>query len=181
MSRIQVVDRSTASAQTQKLLDGVEKKLGMLPNMIGAMAQSHVAAQGYLALSQALSGGELTARLREQIALAVAQVNGCNYCLAAHSAIGGSLGLSSDEIADARNASSTDRKTEAALQFARRLVDTRGSLSDEDVDEIRGAGYGDSEIAEIIAHVGLHTLTNYFNKTAQTVVDFPPVADAVAS
>ena len=179
MPRIPTVDRAEVPSQTQNLLDGVEKKLGMLPNMIAAMAQSPAAVQGYLGLSQALAGGLLPPRLREQIALTVSQYNGCNYCLAAHSAIGGSLGLSSDEVSDSRNGSSPNRKTEAALQFARLLVENRGSISDEQFATARAAGYSGAELTEIIAQVALHTFTNYFNKTAQSVVDFPRVETAV--
>lgn len=175
MSRIQPIDRSATDSGTQKVLDGIETKLGMLPNMISTMAHSPAALRGYLGLSQALSGGQLPADLRERIALTVSEINGCGYCLAAHSAIGGSLGLSADDLRDARAARSADSKTDAALQFARQLVDTRGNISDEDVQAVQSAGFGESEITEIISHVALHTFTNYFNKTAQTVVDFPAV------
>jgi len=181
MPRIQPVDRTTASADTQKLLDSVERKLGMIPNILATMAQSPATLKAYLGFSQSLASGVIPTRLREQIALTVSQSNECGYCLAAHSAIGSSLGISDDELSDARTATSTDRKTETALQFARRVVDQRGSVSDRDLESIRGAGYGDAEIVEIIAIVALITFTNYFNQTAQTEVDFPPVAEIVNS
>lgn len=177
MPRIQPVDRQTADQGTQKLLDGVEKKLGMVPNLISTMAQSPALAQGYLGLSQGLSGGVISPQLREQIALTVSQTNECNYCLAAHSAIGSSVGLSDDELRDARAGSSPDRKTEAALKFARRIVDQRGFVSDDELAAVRHAGYSDGEIAEIVGHVALTVFTNYFNHVADTEVDFPPVAE----
>jgi uncharacterized peroxidase-related enzyme len=181
MTRISPINRTAASGKTQKLLDGAEKKLGMVPNMIATMAQSHAVAGAYLGFSQALSVGAIAAPLREQIALTVSQINGCGYCLAAHSAIGNSIGLTDDEVRDARSAQSPDRKTEAALQFARHVVDQRGGVSDAGLTAVRDAGYSDSEVLEIIAHVALNTLTNYVNKTAQTEVDFPPVAELVGS
>jgi uncharacterized peroxidase-related enzyme len=177
MTRILPVDRTTASDETQKLLDGVRKKLGMVPNMIATMATSPAVARAYLGLSQTLSDGDISAQLREQIALTVSQFNGCEYCLAAHSAIGHSVGLTDDEVRDARAGRSLDRKTEAALQFAGHVVDQRGGVSDHELATVRDAGHSDSEILEIIAHVALNTLTNYVNKTARTEIDFPPAAE----
>lgn len=176
MPRILPVDRRNAPAPTGKLLDGVEKKLGMVPNLVATMAQSPAVAQAYLAFSQALSGGVLPAPLREQIALAVGQANECGYCVAAHSAIGSSVGLTDDEVRDARSANSPDRKTEAALRFARAIVDKRGFVSDTDLEEMRTAGYSDAEVTEIIGNVALNTFTNYFNHVAETEIDFPVVA-----
>jgi len=177
MPRIEPVVRDTSPRATQTLLAGVEKKLGMVPNLIATLAQSSAAAQAYLGFSQALGGGVISAQLREQIALTVGEANQCGYCLAAHSAIGGSVGLSEDELRDARTAASPDRKTEAALQFARRIVDTQGFVSDDDVDGTRRAGYGDDAIVEVIAHVALNIFTNYFNHVAETEIDFPIVPE----
>ena len=181
MPRILPIDRNAAAEGTQKLLDGVEKKLGMMPNLIATMAQSSSLVQAYLSFSQALSNGAISAQLREQIALAVGQTNQCGYCLAAHSAVGSSLGLSEDEILDARTASSPDRKTEAALQFARRIVDKQGFVSNGDLEEIRSADYSEPVIAELIGHVAFNIFTNYFNHVAETEVDFPPVPEVVSS
>lgn len=181
MPTLQPIDRSSAPPSTQKLLDGVEKKLGMVPNLIATMAQSGALANAYLSFSQALAQGVLPATLREQVALAVSQVNACGYCLAAHSAIGSSVGLSDDAIRDARSAASPDRRTEAALQFAKRIVDQRGWLSTDDVSAVRDAGYSEEELAELIGNVALTLFTNYFNHIAQTEVDFPGVPELAAS
>lgn len=152
----------------------------MLPNMLATIAQSPSAIKAYLGFAQTLSGSGISARLREQIALAVSEVNGCQYCLAAHSAIGSSLGISDDELRDARTGTSPDRKTESALKFARQIVLDRGTVSDSQVEEVRDAGFGDAEITEIIAQVSLTTFTNYINKTADTEIDFPVVTDLVS-
>ena len=162
MPRLRPIDRKTAPDKTQKLLDGIEKKLGMVPNLIATMAQSHALAEAYLSYSQALAGGTIPPQLREQIALVVSQANECGYCLAAHSAIGGSVGLSDDEIRDARTGESPDRKTEAALHFAQKIVEKRGWLSDSHLSEVRQAGYSDEEITELIGHVALTLFTKLF-------------------
>lgn len=177
MTRLRPIDLTHAPVETQKLLAGVQDNLGMVPGMIATMAQSTVVAQAYLDFSKALSGGVISERLSEQIVLAVSQANRCDYCVAAHSAIGSSVGLTEDEIRDARNATSPDRNTEAVLQFTRRIVDERGAVSNEDIAAIRNAGFDDPEISEIIAHVGLTIFMNYFNLVAKTEIDFPPVAE----
>ena len=177
MPRIRPISRSKASAATQELLARVEHQLGMAPNLIATMAQSASVARAYLSMAEALADGDLPEPLREQIALTVSQANGCGYCVAGHAAVGSSVGLTDDEVRDARKATSPDRKTEAVLQFAHRMVDLRGSLSDADLHAIRGAGLRDAEIMEIIAHVAMNIFTNYVNLIAQTDIDFPPVAN----
>lgn len=173
MSRIQPVRPETAEPKTAELLSGVKKKLGTVPNLLATMAQSPAVVNAYLGFSQALSGGKLSARLREQIALTVGQANECDYCLAAHSTIGRKIGLSADDVNQARNGQAADDKTRAALTFARRLVDQRGRITDDDVEQLRQAGYGDGEISEIVANVALSLFTNYFNHVADTEIDFP--------
>lgn len=181
MPRIKAVDRDSAPAATRQLLSGVEKKLGMVPNLIGTLGQSPAAANAYLNFSQALSGGVISPQLREQIALTVSQINECGYCLAAHCAIGNSVGLSDEQLRDARSASSPDRKTEAALKFARAIVNNRGFVSDEDLADIRDADFTDEAIVEVVGHVALSIFTNYFNHVAETEIDFPKVAELTAA
>jgi len=181
MPRLQAINPQEATGQTKQLLDAVSEKFGMVPNLIRTLANSPAALQGYLALGDAVRGGVLSAKLREQISLTVSELNGCEYCVAAHSAIGKSVGLSETELADARQFTSPDSKVEAALQFAQRVVTDRGWVSDEDLDRVRRAGYGDAEIAEIVAVVALLTFSNYFNHVADTKVDFPPASVIAAN
>lgn len=162
--------------QTRDLLEGVRKKLGKVPNMMATMAQSPAALDGYLAFSGALAKGSLDAKTREQIALAVGQANSCDYCLAAHSAIGGMVGLSQDQILGARTAKSGHAKNAATLKLASRIVETRGNVTDADVNAARAAGLSDGELAEVVANVALNIYTNYFNHVAATEVDFPKAA-----
>lgn len=173
MPRIQPVRIETAEPKTAELLSGVKKKLGMVPNLISTMAQSPATANAYLGFSQTLASGVLSAKLREQIALTVGQANECGYCIAAHCAIGQKAGLSVTEVAQARHGTAADEKTKAALAFARKLVDDRGRVTDADLEQVRHAGYGDGEINEIVANVALNIFTNYFNRVADTEIDFP--------
>ena len=118
----------------------------------------------------------MSPKLREQLALTVSELNGCQYCLSGHTALGSMVGLSDEEIADSRRGVSPDRKTEAVLQFARSVVAERGKVSDDAVATVRGAGVSDAEIAEVVAHVAVNIFSNYFNHVADTEIDFPEVA-----
>jgi uncharacterized peroxidase-related enzyme len=177
MSRLQAIEPEKATGQAKQLLDEVNEKFGMVPNLARTLANSPAALQGYLAFGEALEGGVLSAKVREQIALTVSEANGCGYCVAAHCAIGKSVGLSDSELADGRQSSSPDSKVDAALQLARQLVDKRGWVTDEDLERVRRAGHGDAEISEIVAIVAWKTFANYFNHVAGTDVDFPVVAE----
>lgn len=171
MSRIAPVQQP--SERSQQLLDGVQAKLGMTPNMMSTMAHSAATLDAYLKFSDALSKGELRGQAREQIALTVGQANECHYCLSAHSAIGKMLGLTAEQIREARLARANDSKVDAILKLSNRIVEARGNLADEDIDAARAAGVSDAEITEVVANTALNLLTNYFNHVADTVVDFP--------
>jgi uncharacterized peroxidase-related enzyme len=179
MARINPVEQN-GNSKAQEILGAVKKKMGMVPNMISTMAQSPTVLQAYLGFAQTLAGGSLSAALQQRIALDVSEANQCNYCLSAHSFLGRKAGLSETEVLDARHGTAADEKTDAALVFARKIVEDRGHVSDEDVEEIRQAGYTDGEIAEIVANVALSTFTNYFNRVADTDIDFP-VAHSLAT
>lgn len=176
MPRLNMIDPSTATGNAKELLDGIQAKVGMTPNIYRIMANSPAALEGVTKFGGSLAKGELSAKLREQIALVVGETNGCNYCLAAHSTVGKSLGLSEDAILDSRRGSAADTKTRAALEFAKALVENRGHVADEEIERVRDAGYDDGAIVEIIASVALNIFTNYFNHVAETPVDFPEAA-----
>ncbi len=164
----------TTPAASQPLLQGVKAKLGSVPNLFRLIAVSPAALGGYLGLSDALAGGSLDARTRERIALAVAEYNGCGYCTSAHSYIGKNMaGLSDAEIAANRNGSSTDAGAAAAVEFAVKVVEARGHVSEVDLAAVKLAGYSDADVIEIVSHVALNTLTNYVNEVARTTIDFP--------
>ncbi len=170
-----------APAAAQPLLEAVKKQIGSAPNLFRVVANSPAALEGYLALSGALAKGSLPAPTRERIALAVAQINGCQYCLSAHTLMGRNLAKLGDaEIAANRHGQSLDPKADAAVRFAALLVHERGHVSDAAIDAVRSAGYDDAQIVEIVQHVALNTWTNYLNSVAQTEIDFP-VAPALAA
>lgn len=165
-----------APEAAQPLLRNVEKLLGSVPNMFRLVANSPAALEGYLGLNGALARGKLDARTRERIALAVAARNDCGYCLAAHTYLGRNLAkLDEAEIAQNRRGHSADAKADAAVRFAVAVVEGRGHVAPDAIERLRGAGYTDAEIVEIVAHVALNTLTNYVNEVFATAVDFPAV------
>lgn len=175
MIRIQPINYEQSTGKAKELLDAVKAKLGMAPNMMKTMAQSPAVLEAYLSFNGALGGGKLNARLREQIALIVAEINGCGYCASAHTAIGKMVGLGEDAILAARNGNAADANTEAALKFARAVIVNRGEISDADLQAVKDAGFSDGEIGEIVANVALNIFTNYFNEIAKTEIDFPKV------
>jgi uncharacterized peroxidase-related enzyme len=181
MSRIHAVDPATASGKTKQLLDAVQASLGMTPNMVKTMAASPEVLEGYLSLSAALAGGRLPVALREQIAIAVAEANGCSYCLSAHSFLANKVGkLSEQVIADTRSFRSDDPKVDAVLKFARDVNERRGEVSYADIQRLREVGLTDGDVAEVLAHVALNVFTNYFNKATAVEIDFPVVTAAAA-
>ena len=175
MNRIAQLDPAQATGKTKQLFDGVKAKLGIVPNLFRVFGNSPAALEGYLNLSGALATGGLSAKVREQIALAVAEVNYCGYCLSAHTYIGGKVGLTEREIADARKVTAPDERTEAILNLARSIVVQRGELNDAEFKAARDANLTDAEIVEVVANVAVNILTNYLNHVARTVVDFPEV------
>jgi uncharacterized peroxidase-related enzyme len=177
MPRLEAIDPKTATGPAKQLLDGVQKKLGFTPNITRTMANSPAALQGYLNFSKALSKGLLSPKLREQIALVVSQDNECEYCLAAHSAIGRTVGLSEETIRDSRRGESPDAKEAAILDFASTLVVNRGWVTNKEIAKLHKAGVTEGETAEIIGNVSLTLFTNYLNHVAQTEIDFPAVEE----
>ena len=180
MPRLNMIEQSEATGKAADLLASVKQKLGMIPNMTKSMANAPAVLEGYLGLSGALSGGDLSPRIREQIALLSAETNGCRYCLSAHSAIGRSVGLSDDDIAEGRQGNARDAKEAAALNFAAAVLEEQGGVSDEDIQAVRHAGFSDGQIAEIVGNIANQVFTNYFNRMAKPTIDFPEVEPACA-
>ncbi|HYG69577.1 MAG TPA: carboxymuconolactone decarboxylase family protein [Anaeromyxobacteraceae bacterium] len=174
MSRIPVVVPS-AAGEARPLLEAIGKSLGITPNLYRVVAHSPAALAGVLELTKALAKGRLGGRVREQLALAVAQANHCDYCLSAHTAIGRSMKVPDAELELARQGRASDPRAEAALRFALRVLESRGGVDDADVTDARRAGLDDGQLVEIVAEVALNVFTNYLNKVAKTEIDFPVV------
>lgn len=178
MSRIPAIDPTKTTGAVADLLAAVQATLGTTPNMMRVMANAPVVLDGYLALSNALAKGRLNAGSRERIAVAVADANDCDYCLAAHSYLGTNVAkLSTGEVSAARRFHSTDPKADAVLRLARSVVRDLGAIPDVELKTARDAGITDGEILETVANVALNYLTNAVNRLAQTDIDFPsPIA-----
>lgn len=173
MQRIKAVTH--AEGKAKELLDGVKKAMGSTPNIFTTFANAPAALEAYLNFNTALSSGVLDKKLREQLAVTVAGFNGCNYCASAHVFLGGKAGVDRTELVTNSKGHSSDGKTQAAISFARALLEQRGKVSDDDLIAVRAEGFTEEEIIEILSHVALNTFTNYFNETALTAIDFPVV------
>ncbi|HQV50046.1 MAG: carboxymuconolactone decarboxylase family protein [Xanthomonadales bacterium] len=175
MNRVPLIDRNATSVERKQTLDAIHAAFGATPAMFRAVANSPAALNSMWGSFAALGGGAIGARLGEQIAVAIANRNACNYCLAAHTALGMKAGMSAEVMAAAQAGESSEPKTRAALQFALKLVEQRGQVDAADVENVRKAGFNDEEIVEILAHVALNLFTNYVNIALEVPVDFPTV------
>lgn len=175
MSRVQLINPQQTTPNRKALLDQINGAFGATPNMFKAVANSPAALQSMWGSFGALGSGVLGAKLGEQIAVAVAQSNACEYCLAAHTVLGKNAGVSQEEVASAQAGSSKDPRTATALKFALKIVTARGQISVDDVAQLRQAGFDDEHIVEILAHVALNLFTNYINVAFDVPVDFPKV------
>lgn len=181
MSRISLPSAENTPKAAHALLDAVQQQLGMVPNLMKLLAQSPAALEGYLSLNGAMNKATLSVALRERIALVIAEYNGCNYCLSAHDYLGQNIArIGRTELNAARDAHSEDARTDAALQFALRVAQARGQVSDAEIASLRQAGFDQTAIIEIVVTVALNVLTNYVNNVAQTEIDFPLVQAKVA-
>jgi uncharacterized peroxidase-related enzyme len=177
MTNFTPVESETATGKAAELLAQVQKSLGRTPNMTKVMANSPTLLQSYLALSGAVAGGTLKPAVRERLAIASAQLNGCEYCLSAHTYIGTNVAkIDAAELDSARRAESEDAHIAAVLKLANTIAENAGDVNTAELQAARDAGVSDEEIGEIVANIALNTLTNYFNVLAQTENDWPVVS-----
>jgi uncharacterized peroxidase-related enzyme len=182
MSRISIPAVEQAVEASKPLLAAVKKQLGIVPNLMKVVGHSPAALEGYLALNGALAKGQLNVKMRESIALAVAEYNGCDYCLSAHDYLGRNVArLGDSDIDAARDGRAADPRTDAALRFARRVAESRGRVADTDLAALRAAGFDEAGAIEIVVNVALNVLTNYVNNVALTDIDFPKVSAKLAA
>ncbi|WP_193614393.1 carboxymuconolactone decarboxylase family protein [Nocardioides lijunqiniae] len=175
MARVALVDPAAATGAARSVLDEVNGAFGTTPAMFKAVANSPAALEMMWAGFGALGGGRLGARLGEQVAVLVADRNSCEYCLAAHTALGRKAGASAGEMREAQAGRSEDERTRAALGFAEKLVRDRAQVTDADVEALRSVGFDDEDVVELVAHVALNLFTNYVNVALGVPVDFPTV------
>lgn len=175
MARVPAIDPQTATGEAKQLLDAVQNGLGTVPNFIRILANSPAALTAFLGIHGIAGAGVLDPKTRERIALAVAEQNACQYCVSAHTAIGRKVGLDNQEMLANRVGRSSEAKAEAALSFARTLVEHTGQVSNAEFAAVRAAGHTDAEIVEIITHVAMNIFTNLLGKATQVEIDFPKI------
>lgn len=175
MARINLVTNESANPEQKALFEAIHAQLGVVPNFLKAFANSPAALKAFLGLHGIAGDGSLDPQTRERIALALAQQNSCEYCLSAHTAIGRKAGLDSAEIEANRSGGSRDEKAAVAVRFARSLVAHMGEVTTAELVEMRNAGYSESDIVEVITHVGMNILTNMLGKAGRIDIDFPKV------
>jgi uncharacterized peroxidase-related enzyme len=175
MPRISPIDPDVATGDTATHLASVRKLLGGTPNLFTTAAHSSVALGVLASMFANLGKSSVGGRTGELLAIAIAQSNGCGYCLAAHTAIGTALGLGADALAAARTPTSADARTASILSLAVSINRSRGKISDAELTAARAAGLSDREIVDVVALVALNVFTNYLNNVAETTIDFPEV------
>ena len=175
MARVQVINPQTATGDAKNLLDAVQSQLGITPNFIRVLANSPKALEGFLGLYGALSSISIGKPTQERIALAIAEGNGCQYCVSAHTAIGRGAGLSNEEMVLNRQGTSNDAKAAAIVAFAKALNTNMGDITTGEFDAARSAGLSDAEIVEVITVVALNIFTNILGKATRVEIDFPKV------
>lgn len=181
MSRIEPLTIETAPESTKGMLEGVNEKMGKVPNIFGVMAHSPAALSTYFGLKDAISKGSLGDKVGESLAIAIGQKASCDYCVAAHYTIGGMVGVDEDERALNLQGKSGDKKTQAAIDLAYAILDKKGFVDNSDIEAFKSAGFGDGDVLELLTVVTLNTYTNYVNHIAETESDFPAVPESATA
>lgn len=180
MQRLQSVDPARAEGRAKELLADVEAAFGAAPNVARLMANSPPVLVSFLAYSSAMAEAKIGPKLHNQVKLATSESNACDYCTSLLCAVAPSAGLTAADILAGRAASSADQRTDAALQFARAVLDSRGKVTEAQIAAVRDAGFDDAEIVEIVASVVLGCFTNFLNNAAATEIDVPRAAPLAA-
>jgi uncharacterized peroxidase-related enzyme len=176
MNRLHTTTVAEATGPAADVFGAIRRALGVVPNAyVGIGSNSPVALSAALDLDGALKQGSLAARDIEVIKLAVSELAGCDYCLAAHTLAGRRAGLSAEAMLQVRQGAATgDARTDALVTFVREVVSTRGTVPEAVVRKVQAAGVTDAQIADALLAVASITFTNLFNRVHDTVLDFPP-------
>ena len=177
MPRLNVIEPDAATGKVKELYDDAQQEFGNVFNVFKGLANAPVALEAYIALERLIAAGKLTPAEQDTVRLTASQFNGCEYCLAAHSVTGAMKGLSSDEILKIRRGEPSDPKLAALVQFTHRVLETKGSVRDDEIESLRAAGYTDEHIAEVVTILAQKTLSNFFNHIHETPLDIPAPAE----
>lgn len=173
MKILSVLTKDNAPDQSKHIFEGIEKAVGMLPNIYGVIGNSPNALESYLRFSEAQKLGSFSAREREAVFLAVSEENGCNYCLSAHTAIAKMNGFSGEDIIKLRSGTYNDRKLSVLTNLVKSIVSNHGSADSALVDAFYQAGYDEKAMVDLVALVVDKTFTNYIGRLAKPEIDFP--------
>lgn len=173
MQRFTILTRDEVDAETGEIFDDLTRKLGMVPNLYAYIGHSRNALQSYLAFQGAQSQGAFNAREREAIFLAISEVNGCDYCRAAHTAVGKMNGFSEEETIQLRSGTHADPKLGTISRLAAEITARRGRVEPTLVDEFFSLGYDEAALVDLVTLVADKTLANYLHNLTGFPVDFP--------
>lgn len=173
MQRIHSVEPQHAEGRAKQLLASVEQAFGVVPNAAKVMANSPAVLESFLALSTAMGGVGIGEKLHHQIKLATSETNACSYCTSILCTMGPAAGLTAADLVEGRSAEAHSARANAALKFAKAVMERKGKVGDDDLRAVRKAGFGDAEIVEIVASVVVGCFTNFLNNVAETTLDIP--------
>ena len=173
MSKIQVPTKNQVDTQSQKIFDELNNKLGMVPNLYATIGYSSNALAAYLAFSSAQVNGSFNAKEREAVSLAVSEANGCNYCLAAHTAIGKMNGFSDEETLALRDGSIEDTKLQVLTRLAISITENRGQADPALLQDFFDLGYDEKALVDLVALVTDKVFTNFIGRLTGIPIDFP--------
>lgn len=166
------IHTSQTAPQAQELIEKAEGAFGFLPNLLGVMAEAPALLEGYMTLAGIFDKSDLSATERQIVLMVNNRINGCTYCMAAHSAISKAQGVPDEVIEGLRQGTAlSDPKLDALRRFAERVNETRGWLEQEDVEALLRAGYTKRTVLEVILGTAVKVMSNYTNHIAETPLD----------
>lgn len=173
MKTLSVLTKEQASVESRQIFEGIEKSIGMLPNIYAVIGNSANALSAFLAFSDAQKKTTFNTREREAIALAVSEVNGCNYCRSAHTHIAKMNGFSDEETLQLRAGTIYNPKLNAVIKLAKSIVENRGKVEEDLIRKFFVAGYNEKDLVDLVAIVIEKSFTNYIGRLAMPAIDFP--------
>ena len=173
MARLPVITEEIADEQTKMIYDAIKSKFGMVPNLFKGLANSSIALGAFLKLDEMISKSSFTPVEQDIVKLVASQYNGCNYWLAAHTGSLSGQGLTSENIIEFRKGKAKDAKYAALINFTFKVLDTKGHISDGEIQAFKDAGYSDAHAAEVTVIIAQKTLSNLFNHINDTDLDLP--------
>jgi len=177
MKTIKVPAKEQLSAESQTILESVQKKMGQIPNLYATIGYSSSALKAMLETEAALShDSSFTAKEREAINLIVSQVNNCDYCLAAHTMLGKMRGFSEEDTIAIRKAEYADAKLDSVIKLAQSIANNKGAADDPALQNFFEAGFDEKALIELTALIVLRSFTNYVFANTQIPIDFPVAA-----